>query len=277
MTSRRDPLTLVHRFDKGDGRLSVSLDHFMAAPFRRAMKTGKPPGRWHYLILFDQHARLRVAGVLVHTPGDRLLFCPGTDTTVTNPPENLAVPRFAGQVVEHITLDPPGDFDRHRSHVTFHGMSEKDRRGLQFTTTAPPNGLAPWFTLLLPSLEHLLALPHELAITFPPPRQEVKRFIRGFGSGGVSAASVPPSVAEPSFLQLDIWAGRGDDWKEKSARVLPWACVDAIVAAPPKGSQKLTANCGTIELAPGIGVKVLVSRPQGRLDAGHILRPKIRA
>jgi hypothetical protein len=258
----------------GTGELEVDLDHPLLGAFRKAIETGKPPGRWLFFMVEDQPDLAPIViGTFVHTPGNRFLFFPGSSTILADDHEEV---RFAGKRLEHLTLDPPGKPGKHSSHVAVSGSPPKQSRGIRYTTTPPSDFMVPWFTLVAPDLRGFQRLPHQLHIHFSPPRPDVSRFGKQLlSAGGSTSVPLPPPAGNPNYFQFDVWAGRGGDWQNTQENPLSWPYKPELVTEAPEGQQHVTVRRGQIEFSATAGLVLNITRPAGQLRGTHILRPNL--
>ncbi len=277
----REDLSLHFKYPKGQGSIEVGLDSALAAPIRVSLETGRPPGAWRYLVVYDSEGEPpRVVGAMAHTPtpGDRFLFFPAAPLEVSAQQRGT---RFSEPtLMDHLTLDPPRKAGAHKSHVAAGPPS--GARGLTRTTKPPPGTLVPWFSLLVPDLDPFPRLPGEMIVRFDAPHAEEKgfqqfadRLVRA--GGGTVVLPLPPAAAGSSFVQLDMWAGRGEGWRGMASRVLPWVYKTELVRAAPPGRQTVRATSIDFEVADGRGLRPILSRPEGVLLGARILRPQLSA
>ena len=188
-------------FSLGKGELRADESHPLAAPFRHAMSTGKPPDPWTFLLTKDPSTQVsHVLGTFMHTskPGDRVLFFPGGRFWLDDVGGWPA--RFVGKQVNHVTLDPPGKPRAHSSHIALYDLPKKESRGLGFTTKVRGGYLIPWFSLLVPKVSFFKPLPALLDVRFQSVRTDWDRFSqRLLAQGGTRAVAVPdPTLAQTS-------------------------------------------------------------------------------
>ena len=267
-------LTLQMTSESGTGELEVDLDHPLVGAFRKAIETGKPPGRWLFFMVEDQPDLAPiVVGTFVYTPGDRFLFFPGSSTVLAA--DHSEAP-FAGKRLEHLTLDPPGKPGKHSSHVAVAGSPHKQSRGIRYTTTPPSDFMVPWFSLVVSNLRGFHRLPRQLHIHFPPPRPDVTRFGEQLlAAGGSTSVPLPPPAGNPNYLQFDIWAGRGVHWREAREKPLSWPYKPELVANAPESEQRVTVRRGQIDFSATAGLVLNITRPAGQLRGSRILRPNL--
>jgi hypothetical protein len=236
------------------------------------MEEGQLTGSWRFLVLKeDSGVPPLILGTFVRTPRDRVLFFPGGKSVLITDDPTV---KFYARHLDHITLDP------HRTataafHVASRGFPPEQSRGLEYRTTPPPGQMVYWFSLLLPSLEGLSVFPNALSITFPPPRGNIDEFCaRLMDDGGYSEMDLlaPPEGAA-SFLQFDIWVGRGIGWRDLGSHPLPWALFDEIVEDA--GPQRLQGTRTAIPFADDLGVVVFACRPIGTLSTARLLRARL--
>jgi len=214
----------------------------------------------------------------MHTVKDRVLFFPAARVQI--PAQELASQKFAGTVLEHITLDPPTKPSSHRSHIAVRGIPSDGSRGLSYTTKVPEGWLIPWFSLLLPSLERLDRLPAETIIEFDPPRPDWERHFEQMVTEtclGPAAIGLPPAQGAEHFPQFDIWVGRGEGWggHRVLAGPLPWAYKPELVRDAPSGEQEVSSARADVRLSDTAGILVSLCRPQGTVGKAHLLRPNV--
>lgn len=272
----QEPLTLVATFPFGSGTLEATPEHPLLTPLRLAIVAGKPPGRWAWFAVQEAFIGVfKLIGSFVHSPGDRLLFFPGAEVLVIPGKQDE---RFNEKRIDHLTLDPPDVKGRHKSHVAVFGIPGKDSRGINYSTKPPEGLLVPWFTLVSDTLAGFETLPSELRVTFPPPRPDVQSFGQEL-LGGIGFQAMPlPTGVGPNFFQLDVWAGRGREWKGLGARPLAWAYKAELVADAPAEHQQIQVVQLDIEFSDSVGLRVQCSRPGGRLrsSGANILRPTLQ-
>ena len=258
----------------GIGQLEVGLGHPLAGAFRKTIETGKPPGRWKFFLVEDL-ADLApiVVGTFVHTPGNRLLFFPGGSTKITTDDPH---DQFSGKRLDHITLDPSVKPGRHASHVAVLGLTHEKSRGLNYTTRPPAGYGVPWFSLLVPDLRGYHQLPKQLKIHFPRSRPDGSRFGEQLlSNGGLGFVPLPSHPGSPSYIQFDIWAGRGAGWERLGDKPLSWPYKPELVANAPRGLQAVQVNRLSMGFSPTLGIVVNVCRPIGQLRGSKSLRPNI--
>jgi hypothetical protein len=271
--TRTDPglLSLHILLASGRGELKVSPDHPVFAAFRRGMEEGQLTGTWRFLVATAQEISAPfIIGTFVETPNGRLLYFPGAQIEIA---EASGTTRFDDARLDHLTLDSPKG-SRYSSHIAVRDLPEERSRGLSYTALLTPGFLFPWFSLLVPSLDGFSVLPSRLYVEFPPPHPDLHRYADHLmANGGVVQIRLPSTRQYPAYYQFDVWVGHGTDWRTRRAQVLAWAYKPEIVADPP-GRQDVQAGIGEAELREGVGLRVLTSRPLGRLLAPRILRPR---
>ncbi len=254
-------------FDVGQGEFEGDLHDPLSAPFRWAIKSGKPPGQWKLLLLSHANEGYWVAGTFMHTRGKRLLYFPGARIELeatARPPK-----RFVGSEIDHMTLDPPHKPGKHRSHLKFMAEREGKIHGYSFTTTARAGWMIPWFSLAFSGLDRLLKPPATLYLPVESPRPMTDAFIDALmRSGGMEMVRLPEVAGDPHFLQFDIWAARGDEWRTGISGPVRLAADDSLVGDRPGMGQTIPLSSKRFELAHGqekAGIAVYVSRPAGKL------------
>jgi len=260
----------------GMGKLRVRSDHPIAVAFHHGIVKGKPIRSWKYLLLKDDPSALRlVIGTFVYTLGDRVLYFPGGFVTLdTDSPAK----RFNGTRLDHLTCDPPVG-SKFTSHVAVYGLPKKKSRGLSYSSFPPSGYMFPWFSLVIPNTRGFCILPARLAVEFQAPKSDVLRRFEHLTRelDGYELTPLPPTKGTgPSYIQFDVWIGRGKKWRELQRRPLAWAYKPEIVMYPLVGKQTLTAAQVLFDFGSDLGLAVLVTRPLGTLlGPPRILRPKI--
>ena len=267
-------LTLRIQYSLGKGELEIDLSHPLAGPFRRAIKTGKPTGRLNFLLVQDGVDESPVvAGVFAHTPGDRLLFFLGSSIEIET---DHPWAHFDGARLDHMTLDPLTKVGKYSSHVAVQGLPAHESRGSRHTANPPSGYMVPWFSLLVPHIQGFPKMPKTLSIQFQSPRPDLARFGKQLiGEPRMALVPLPRSANRPSYVQFDVWAGRGSAWQAAQVKVIAWAYKPEIVADAPKGQQNIIVNRMVIRFSSTAGVVVLISRPAGELLVPRILRPTL--
>jgi len=270
----RQPLDLLLKFSQGKGVLAVDTEHPAVAAFRRGMEEGQLTGTWRYLLTYDLPTLpYTIVGTCVKTPKGHVLFFPGAAIAIeTDDP----TARFNGKRLDHITADPPRTA-KPSSHVAVQDLPYDESRGLNYRSAPPPEHMVPWFSFLLPNLAGFAELPAQLRVRFPPPPGNVDDFgQRLLADGGFDRVPLPPVAGPgPTYVQFDVWLGRGSHWKTLRVRPLSWPYKPEIVEGAPEQRQDVTVNRVDIDLGSETGLAVLVLRPAGRLRHPRILRPKL--
>lgn len=248
----------------------------LAAAFRRGMEEGQLTGAWRYLLIYEPPSLTpTIVGSFVNTPKGRVLFFPGASIAIeTDDP----TARFNGKRLDHITADPPSR-GKSASHVAVRDLPHDESRGINYRSVPPPEHMIPWFSLLIPDFEGFSEAPARLIVRFPcPPRiSDIQLFgQRLLADGGTVSLPVPISTySDQTYLQFDVWLGRGAEWKTLRVRPLSWPYKPELVQDAPDGEQQVTVNRVDIDLGSDVGVAVLVLRPAGRLLEPRILRPTL--
>jgi hypothetical protein len=137
--------------------------------------------------------------------------------------------------------------------------------------------LFPWLSILVPDLDGFFRLPRILRATFAPPRSDVKRFAEQvLANGGASVVPAPElKGAGTSYLQFDVWVGKGQEWEAGKARVVAWPYKPEIVRNAPALQQDLQVRRLHIGLGEDLGLVLLMTRPIGELQGSRLLRPTL--
>jgi hypothetical protein len=158
-----------------------------------------------------------LTGTFVLSPGRRLLFFPGGEAIIET---DEISSRFNQTRLDHVTLDLPDQKDRNASHVAVFDVPAKESRGFQFRTIPPKNLMIPWFSFLTTSLDGFHLFPAKLCVTFPPVRPDIEKF----GNEIVKLCRFVIGVLPPinldleSFIEIDVWVGRGSNWMNLNSR-----------------------------------------------------------
>lgn len=272
-----EPLTLAMTFEGGEGELELAdLKHPLVRPFRKACESGKPMDH-AVLFLLRDHPELAplVIGTLLHSAGNRLIFFPGTQIFLVT---EGAAGRFHEKELDHLTLDPPRPDGTSVSHAAVFGLPKKKSRGIKYRTRPPAGSPIPWFSLLTPALLCFQRLPRKLSVSFPPPRPDVHQFGNDLFKRGwrLSIGHTPQSPdGRTRYLQIDFWVGREENWQRLRTRPLPWMFLNEVIEGSPPGSQTIQAAQGDVVLAGGVGIRIVITQPEGLSKGAHILRPRI--
>lgn len=224
-------LALVLKFSQGTAEVTAGSDHPGVAAFRRAMEEGQLTGTWRYLIVY-------------------------------------ALPVVPYTIIGTFVRTPKSS-----SHVAVQALPHDESRGLNYRSAPPPEHMFPWFSLLAPDVTGFTELPGQLVVRFPPPPGDLHEFgERLLADSNLGIVPLPSATGPgPTYVQFDVWLGRGPDWKTLQVRPLAWSYKPDIVEEAPD-PQDVTVNRVDIDLGPEIGVAVLVLRPAGRLRRLRILR-----
>jgi hypothetical protein len=230
-----------------------------------------PTGTWRFLLVRESpEDPPTVIGTFVETQKGRLLFFPGADIEVT---AGRADGRFENVALDHLTLDPPRPPYR-RSHIAVGGVPEKESRGLDYRAPATSGYMFPWFSFLVPDTRGFSKLPLHLWVELPKPRNDLEEYGRHLiAEGGVILFPLPAALAEPHYIQFDVWVGTGNEWAAQRTEPLAWAYKPELHSDVPTGGQDVRAITTDTPLPSG-GIRITTTRPQGRLQVPRILRPR---
>lgn len=256
-----DRLRLSLTFGRGVGELKVGPDHPLTRCFMHNILKGKSPGSSSYLFVEDvPKLPPIVVGTFVHTPGDRVLFCPGADFKITTSDPTSALNE---KTLDHVTLEGPNNQGKYSSHFAVLALDKSP--GSRYKSAPIAGYMLSWFSLITPNLDGFWRMPQRLIIEFPPPRPDVRRFAKDFGGLGHSnICPLPPDPkVESSYFKFDISVARGDQWRELTSQVFGWGPVPENVITQ------------YIELSHNLGIRIHITRPLGHLESRHILRPRL--
>lgn len=239
----------------GQGEREVDTTDLLVAPLRKSLEDEVPASDRTTLVILDQDRnRETVLGTFLQTAAGRILF-------FFTLPMLVSVPKgLRGRVVDHLTLEPPTPSGKRRTHFTLRGTKRKF--GAR-TRIENPDLAFPWFTLLLPNLGHLPDLPSKLSIRFGPLRDKPGRFADRVIHARPSFSRIAISIPEGHFLQLDVWAAGGTDWRR-----LPGTHHLATGYAEdwlPEGSRTVRFHTVALELTRESGLGLVLSTPKGAL------------
>jgi len=267
-----EPTILEMTFADGAGELSLCEQDPLVAVFRRAIRTGSYSGSWLYLIARPSAGLPpKLLGTIAWTPGERLLYFPGFHgSVVTRSREDP----LNGGFLDHVTLelDPTGS--KFEEHIAILGERRRTR-GRARRGSVLPGHLHPWFSLLRSDLERYQDLPAKYRFQLVMPTADVARRCRAMmGTSMRTDVGFPdPSGDGPHYYQVDVWAGRGEDWAQRYANALPWAITPGVV--DDHRCENLTRVAQWHALAPGVGVIVVLTRPSGSLRVAGLLHPDV--
>lgn len=265
LTVSTEPITLDLSFPEGDGTVTVGRDDPPVSVFRRVIDSGKPTGRWVILSVRPaEDEPPKVLGVFAKTPapGHRFLYFPGKPSEVRSDHPKASL---NGLKVDHVTLELASDMSRSDEHVAVLGLPPGEKsRGHRRRGSVHPGLLHPWFSLLLRGFEDYRDLPARYRYTFEVPTADRGRRIRAFGPGARTPALVfPAPPGDPSYYQLDVWAGRGPAWRERRCLVLPWSTIPSVAEGPQHPPGLFHAHAHSF--GDDFGIITLLSRPAGVL------------
>lgn len=254
----------------GEGQVRATEDHPLLAPYRKAITEGTPTGK-RMVHLYTLHAESPtpiILGTLLLTEGLRLLFYQGTHVVASS---DDARADFERALLDHITLERPTGHAGYSSHVALRDGT----RTLRLKSRVRPGLKVPFLSLLVPSLDGFARLPRELTLEFPSPRPDTLSFGKALAIEGNNLLLPIPEAAGPdsSFIQFDFWVGRDqDEWTKRGIRSLPWVGKQGLFSYVP-AEQSVKANRIDYAFRPDYGVTIAVTRPMGKLEGLHLLRP----
>jgi hypothetical protein len=264
------------RFEGGEGVQTAGIDHPLARPLRRTLAHGHPPDCFQTLLCPDE-AQLppRVFGTFVRTLRGRVLFFPAVGTRVVAGFRGST--QYSGKLVDHLTLEPERG-SVHSSHlaVIAAGLDERTR-GEKFSfRLSEPQNLAYWFSILTPDLASHPRLPALVRARFSSGKRSVADIAPLLASRFRTASvPMPALVRQPSFLQLDVWVGRGDVTCWRQLKVVPYSTNLNIVDGAPKDEYSLVAHAAPMSFADGDGIVAMLWRPHGRLQRPMLMRARL--
>lgn len=270
MASER--VTLEMSFQDGCGTLAVGQEHPLVAVFRRAVRTGTYSGSWVYLVVRPEAShRPKLLGTIAWTAGERFLYFPGYNGPAA---PVQADDDLNGRNLDHATLELDRAASTFSEHIAALGDQPRSRgrfrRGVVDSTR-----LHPWFSLLLSDLARYEDLPATFRFDLAMPASDVDRRCRAMmGRGQRTSTSFPaPRGVGPHYYQLDVWAGRGEQWKERYADALPWPTIPGVV------DDHLGEPCDRAaqrhEFDSDTGFVIVLTRPSGTLRTKGLLHAHV--
>lgn len=204
------------------------------------------------------------------TKGKRFVYFPGTSGRFQsiNPSDSLD-----GESIDHITLELNETTSRFSEHVAVLGHTVAKTHGTLRTGRVHQGQLHPWFSLLLPDLDRYEKLPAHFRFDMLMPKSDSgRRTLAMMDRPHLHATYFPiPASEGPHYFQLDVWAGRGEDWKEKSAAGLEYRNICNMVSEHSKESFDMTVF--THDFLDDCGIVVLLTRPSGVLLTAGLACP----
>jgi hypothetical protein len=193
----------------GFGELDDSLSA-IARPYRRLVEDGSDPGKISYVLLSSpQGEPSRIVGALCETPGERLLFFPGSRVRRLAAlfQTRAASPKGLNGIVDHITFEKKN----RRAHVT-EIRSGGERKALLKLAKRREVGrsLYAWFGITLRAVTTLDSIPARLWFSAQCPSSDAERRLELFriASRTSRVCSLPaPRPGSEGFLQINFFIG----------------------------------------------------------------------
>lgn len=267
---------LMLRFNAGDGEQALDVSSPLARAFRRALAQGHPPDHWKILTCEDDPALPpRVLGTFAQTRVGRVLFFPAVGTRIGKGIRQPSI--FEGDSLDHLTLDPLRG-DRHLSHLAVVEASRRAKtRGQDFSfPVESQRELIYWFSVLTQDLDAYPRLPRMLRVRFSSGKPSIKDLAPEFATRlGVTPVPMPTTSYEPSFMQLDVWAGRADEQGLKQLKPVPYATHPELASDAPAAPYSLFAHAVEVPLVEDAGLVVMLWRPRARIPKPMIMRARL--